>query len=523
MPHLLAELRAREVQAATRAEGDPKPDLDLPYDLKRVKNEFIKIVNYKSTFGKEYHNLAYESDYGVKATSRIIKPGSTLEQMGESAMERQKRKEQKEKLDESRKQFNVSRSLQYLCALQAGGAEKFRQKIDKVKHASLPDRQTKSQGGGSRSGSHTPVHATSRSHNASMSSVASASQIDYNLELDDVENDILKNLKATAAKRELVRTFNEENSKKTSPKAIKREKSTPQLYRRLSRLPSVKDNLLPPLDRTASKPSTPPVQEPELSSMMLTQLNVDDDDRLASKGSSQVSFEENVVTYETDFIQESSSKPISKPNKLTPKSAAACGSPAAKVGSPAPSPTAPRPKAAKSPKKPSTARAAPVISPKSAASKPTKEDLNKTAPSAICSPNYRKPNPSKTTSKPADTTSSADVGDYDDDFAAVDKVEVKAADEPEYGDDFATSEPSSPAKAGAAKEEDVDYDVDFEEDSAVDRGSVAGFGSVVGVDEVPAAVAEEPVQNNTTISITSKNSKGDAGSVDDMYGDDFDN
>jgi len=456
MPHELAELRAREVLAATRREGEPEPDLELPFDLKKVKNEFIKIVNYKSTFGKDCDNLAYKSDYGVKATSRVIKPGSTLEQLGASAVHRQKRKEQKEQLLETRKQYQVTRSLQYLCSLQSGGAEKFREKVGRVKRVTSPEKEGgRSRGPTATDTTKTPNQSQSLSHTAS---TTSSSIVEYNLELDAVENDILKNLKANEAKRELMKSFEKERN---MTKPVKKSKSTPQLYRRLSRLPSAKDNLLPPLERQSrenSTPSTPNSPKPEC---MLTQLR---DTSSVDEGHSHD--DDNI--YDEEFADEG--KEGQSPAAIN---TAACGSPAAKVGSPVDTTKSPmdRPKAAHSPKKPTAAsnRNFPKkpVAPANVPSSPSKSKVT-TPPKTSPSPTKAKPTKSGT-----DLNSTAPASTLSPNYNSVNNGE--------YGDDF-IDETSSPEKLQAVKsnnEEIGDYDVDFEEESAVDRGNIAGFGSMV--------------------------------------------
>ena len=113
MPKKLRDLRANEVAAKILPEGAEKPNLELPYDLRKTKNEFIKVVNYKAKYGKCKDKVeGYHSDYGVLATSRVVEPGGTFAALSNDNSASSKflelRKQRKE----------VNRSIKYRKSLQ---------------------------------------------------------------------------------------------------------------------------------------------------------------------------------------------------------------------------------------------------------------------------------------------------------------------------------------------------------------------------------------------------------------------
>lgn len=149
----LQELRAKEVQANCVLEGEEPVDLSLPYDVRKTKNAFIKIVNYKAKYGKCKDKVAgYVSNIGVAATSRIIEPGSTLHQYSEGAAARfvEKRRERM-----ANKEQRNTRTLQFLCTQQAGGPNRFRERVNHVREVVKKyDSEEEVEGtGGARGGS----------------------------------------------------------------------------------------------------------------------------------------------------------------------------------------------------------------------------------------------------------------------------------------------------------------------------------------------------------------------------------
>lgn len=189
----LRDLRVEEAKAKGLPEGTEKPNLELPYDVRKTKNEFIKVVNYKPKYGKCKDKVeGYHSDYGVLATSRVVEPGSTMASLVNPDSAFNKFKELRKQRAEVSKSLKYKKSLQYLCSLQPGGPEKFRSRI---KNAKSQMHQVLSSG---------KFENKSSEVNGAAPALIAESQVSEVLTkttLDGYESEVLRSLTAAAIKR----------------------------------------------------------------------------------------------------------------------------------------------------------------------------------------------------------------------------------------------------------------------------------------------------------------------------------